>query len=305
MCRWLFLLVASWSGTTVAAEKLRGVIAAGYDKVYALHIADTGTDNVLKGRKISEYYDAHLAGFQAPSALADRTSAEVEILFRSAYLAGAYTFDAKYLSDMRRDIVALERRGVASPRDVRDFYHSLVAYRRFDEAASFLQAHPAIGSPPLPRVDDDVPDGYSGPSALYLVESSGEQRFHRRALPLAAAPAQVVVVSHPNCHFSRNASDAIERSDVLLPIFQAHSTWIAPQDGFIKVASLAAWNQTRKIPATALAYRQSEWPMFNNWATPTFYFFKDGNLVREVSGWPPEGNEEALKAALREVGLLQ
>jgi hypothetical protein len=45
--------------------------------------------------------------------------------------------------------------------------------------------------------------------------------------------------------------------------------------------------------------------MFNNWATPTFYFFKDGNLVREVSGWPPEGNEEALKAALREVGLLQ
>ncbi|WP_130617442.1 hypothetical protein [Dyella amyloliquefaciens] len=298
------MLVASWSATTDAAEILGSIIEAGYDKVYALNLADTGTDIDQKRRKISEYYDAHLARFQAPSALAGRASAEVDLLFRSAYLAGSYTFDAKYLSDMRRDIAALERRGVASQRSLSDFYHSLVAYRRFDEASSFLRAHPLTGVPPLPRVEDEVPDGYSGPSALYLVDASGGPILHRRASPLAVVSPQIVVVSHPNCHFSRNASDAIERSDVLLPIFQAHSTWITPQDGFIKITSLARWNQASKLPPTAVAYRQSEWPMFKNWATPTFYFFKGGKLVREVSGWPPEGNEEALKAAMREVGLL-
>src|SRR5215469_2018901 len=81
MTRWLFLLAASWSAAPDAAENLGDIIEAGYDKVHALNLADTGTDADQKGRKISEYYDAHLAHFQSPSALAGRAIAEVDLLF--------------------------------------------------------------------------------------------------------------------------------------------------------------------------------------------------------------------------------
>lgn len=304
MRRWLLLLAVSLTGGIHATEASLSSIEGHYDKLNALNFADTGTDNELKGRQIGGYYDAHVARLQKASALASRSDAEMDFLFRSALLASYYTFDERYMDDMRRDLAELSRRGVAPTQSLKDFYQALVAYRHFEEAADFRQTHPSIGVPALPVVYHELPQGYAGPTGLYLVESGTQRSFHRKALPLSASSARVVVISHPKCHFSARAVADIERSPVLLGIFQEHSTWITPQDGDIDVPNLAAWNHAHKIPPTAVTYRQSEWPMFHNWATPTFYFFKDGKLVREVSGWPPGGNEEALRAALREVGLL-
>lgn len=304
MHSWLLLLAVLVPGSMGGIEASRSTIEQDYDKIYALNMADTGTDNELKGRQIGAYYDAHLARFQEDTVLAGRSDAEVDLLFQSAFLAGFYTYDEKYLDDMRSDVAEFGRRGRVPEKVQVDFYHSLVAQRRFDEATRFQQAHPDAKLSALPIVHDDLPKDFRGPTGLYLVDSKSDRSFHRRVLPLTTSSAHVVVISHPKCHFSRNAVADIERSDTLLPIFQAHSIWITPQDGNIDVASLAAWNQAHRIPPTAVSYRQSEWPMFHNWATPTFYFFKDGKLVREVSGWPANGNHEALNAALREVGLL-
>lgn len=51
------------------------------------------------------------------------------------------------------------------------------------------------------------------------------------------------------------------------------------------------------------AYDLGEWPMIDDWATPIFYFLRDGRLVAKVIGWPRGGRVAGLETAIRDVGL--
>jgi hypothetical protein len=49
------------------------------------------------------------------------------------------------------------------------------------------------------------------------------------------------------------------------------------------------------------AYRQTEWPGFDIWAIPTFYFLKDGKIEAKVVGW--QGHRGAVLEAMKKIGL--
>lgn len=52
-----------------------------------------------------------------------------------------------------------------------------------------------------------------------------------------------------------------------------------------------------------IAFDRAEWPDFDSWSTPMFYFLCDGKLISVVEGWPSEGNKEALLKAAEQIGL--
>jgi len=54
----------------------------------------------------------------------------------------------------------------------------------------------------------------------------------------------------------------------------------------------------------AMIYRQSEWPFIRSSATPSFYFFRDGQLVSSFSGWAGADQKIALLAGLRAAGVV-
>ena len=44
-----------------------------------------------------------------------------------------------------------------------------------------------------------------------------------------------------------------------------------------------------------------EWPIVLNWATPSFYFFVDGELVVQLIGWQGESSADEFRQALLKI----
>jgi hypothetical protein len=118
-------------------------------------------------------------------------------------------------------------------------------------------------------------------------------------------PAQVVIVSHPLCHFSQAAVQDIQADPVLDKVFREHAKWLVPQDAHLYFDIMQRWNREHPGREVTMTVRREEWPMIDSWSTPTFYFLENGVVSAKVEGWPKGGRRPELLAALRQVGLVQ
>lgn len=256
-----------------------------------------------RARVIADIYRRVFATPQRRESLVSLDTADLRLFYEAAYEATFYTNDSAYLDDLRRDLDELERRKVATPLEASMMYRSLVALRRFDAARAFRMGHPRIDAEPLPTIARSlrVRQG-AQPNVLTVSVDGSMLTLGSARIP---APAGIVVVAHPLCHFTRNAVGAIESDPVLHALFKRHSLWIAPQDGHLELQAFRTWNALHPDEAMAIAYRQSDWPSIDGWDTPTFYFFRNGRVAAKVVGWPAEGHRDALLTAARNIGLLR
>lgn len=84
--------------------------------------------------------------------------------------------------------------------------------------------------------------------------------------------------------------------------------WLAPPFDSLTDGVIEEWN--RENPDFAFRYVEykSDWTQINYWGTPSFYFMKDGRLVKKVVRWPKDARGqrmEALRAGLRAIGATQ
>ncbi len=223
------------------------------------------------------------------------------LLFRAAHMAAFYSRKEKYVEDMSRVLDRLIAKGAASDVHFSQLFEAHVLTRSFDRAAEVYARHPtpAMEQLPLLVLGDIPPD--TGPTEL--VVSKADREITRRIVTLPQGP-HIIVVSHPLCHFSQNATAAIDKDVELAAVFRENAKWLAPVNGRLDVDLLQAWNKLHADAPITVAYRAEEWPLIDNWATPTFYFFRDGRLKSKVSGWPAEGRHQQLRDAARGVGLL-
>ncbi len=245
-------------------------------------------------------YDGLFASLQNRSNLTKLNGADVSLLYLAASMANFYTFDARYLDDMQLDLAELQKRGGATQANYDEMYYSFIATRQFSRARAFARAHPRLALVRIPEFRDVSDAGSSGPTAM-IVSPDGRV-LSRRSVNLHK-PAQIVVITTPFCHFSQRAIPNIESDTTLGQAFRDHATWLVPpvRGGFDDVEQ---WNREHPHEAMQIAYKFQEWPMFDRWETPTFYFLKRGKVVAQVVGWPRQGRKREVKAALRRVGLL-
>ena len=202
---------------------------------------------------------------------------------------------------MSRVLDRLVANGAASDLHFSELFEAHVLTRSFDRAAEVYARHrtPAMERLPVVVLGDIPPD--QGPTELVVSDDGRE--ITRRIVTLPPGP-HIIVVSHPLCHFSHNASVAIGEDAELSALFRAHAKWLAPVNGQLEADVIQNWNKANRDATVSIAYRAEEWPLIDNWATPTFYFFRDGRLQSKVTGWPAEGHHQQLRDAARSVGLL-
>lgn len=235
-------------------------------------------------------------------ALKRHSDDDLRYLFRSAGRASLYTADPQVVHDMRRAFAEMQRRNIAKKFDFQQLYGALIGARLLAEAVDFYREFHAMDLDALPAFRD-APGIKAGEPSEWIV-SQAEPELLRQSFTFDAS-AQVLVVSHPSCHFCQNAVRDIFADPQLGAVFAEHAHWLAPPEPRLAVERFQRWNRDHPKAPVAIAYKQSEWPMLGAWATPTFYFFRNGSLIAKVVGWPAEGRRDALRNALRQIGLLQ
>jgi len=260
-------------------------------------------------------YRELLSPFQTRSRLANLSAADITLLFRAASQVAANTEDARYVRDMQLDLNALRERGQASQPLYIELNEALIGSRMFSQARMLERAHPGtavevfhgsqgdrserVEMVSVPEFRDDT-SGRAGPTEMRV--SANGRLLARRAI-VANAPAQIIVVISPLCHFAQVGIRDIEGDPQLRAVFHDHAIWLVPP--FVtEFDAIAEWNSTHPDEPMALAYNFQDWSMLDEWDTPTFYFLRRGTVVGKVVGWPREGRKLEIRFALKRIGLL-
>ncbi len=189
----------------------------------------------------------------------------------------------------------LERRRIASELQVSDYHRTLVAARQWDEAKALARRFPEIELEALPAHFDPGEDT-DGLKAWDFDPASHVLR--RRGLGIEKALA-LVIVSHPECGFSRAAIRALELDPALAQALPERRYFVAPTFGGLRLDSIRAWNAAHPDSQHVLVDRPLEWAFVQKWNTPQFFFLVDGQLVEQVEGWPDDGQKSVLMDAAR------
>jgi hypothetical protein len=253
-----------------------------------------------KAEIIGSAYDDLFASVRPDKGLGKISDHDLDVLYNAAHVAAFYTIAERYIQDMTAVLNELEKRGLAARNHYLHMYEAFIKARMLAQARELAKRHPLPDLEVLPELGD-APDLVAGWPTELVVDPVAP-RLLRRSVDLHE-PAQVVVVSHPLCHFSQAAMQEIQADPVLRKIFDAHAKWLAPQDPRFDVDVLRRWNREHPGQEINLTFRREEWPMLDVWSTPTFYFFKNGAVTAKVEGWPKGGHRSELLAALRQVGL--
>ncbi|MEP1448828.1 MAG: hypothetical protein ABJK37_22175 [Paraglaciecola sp.] len=114
----------------------------------------------------------------------------------------------------------------------------------------------------------------------------------------------VVVVGSLFCQPSERFSEWLKGKPELRKIMAKHSTWITRQNGDLRLNEVLEYNYISDHQPYSFVYKKDQWSEITYWGTPTFYFFEQNSLVRQIVGWPKEGREVQLREALAAIGLL-
>lgn len=189
----------------------------------------------------------------------------------------------------------IERRGLASELEVGDYHRTLIADRQWDQAKALAQRFPQLELEPLPLNFDPGTDS----TDLKVWDYNPDSRtLERRSLGIEEGIA-LIIVSHPQCGFSRAAIRALESDPVLAQSLPKRRHYVAPTFGGLRLDTIRAWNTAHPSSRHVLVDRPLAWTFVQSWNTPQFLFLVDGKLVEQVEGWPDDGQKVALMKAAR------
>lgn len=225
---------------------------------------------------------------------------ELTNLFKAVHLVNFYQPRKERVEFLQKTYALLASSGIAYPKLAHDLYKGLIVARMFGEASKF-SAKPKNAVLPQYSEPETIEEGTQ---SIMRLTADGHQL--RREPFVIDDSAQVIIVSHPNCNFTRKAFTAIGREPLLSDIIADRSTLIMPAPSGLTINSVIDWNasdQYGKYPMNYV-YREINWREIDEWGTPIFYFFDEGEIKAKLVGWPKEGHMEQLKINLKQIGLL-
>lgn len=163
-------------------------------------------------------YDTRFTPMQSPHSLAQASDRDVAALFRASSSVSFYAPSASHLTDLRHDFAELEKRGMATDEQRQDVFQALFQSRDFTEMQRFAASHPNAGLPP-PVTSDPA---FSPGQMHSLLSVTGPHPVHPSVAVTPSGPF-VVVISHPGCHFTQHAIQAIEDDEALRAMIKDHS----------------------------------------------------------------------------------
>jgi hypothetical protein len=243
-------------------------------------------------------YKRLLGSAQKPRDLASSLDTyDLELLYRAALQMVHGDADRSFFEYTRYLLDTLAQRDDATPARVHAFFDRLVTARAFDEADRLVDDFPLSRLKRLPtRNFEGAP--HSIRNNLLQVDPDGRS-LSRAVLDLDRGLRMVVVAG---CHFAKDAATAVSADPQLDRWFHEHATWLAPEGEDLD--AVAAWNRQFPRHAIQIAWSASDWPKITSWRMPTFYVFRDHELVAQWSGWAPESGMRQLREHLHALGMV-
>jgi len=189
----------------------------------------------------------------------------------------------------------LERRGIASELQVSDLHRTFIAARMWEDAKALAKRFPGFELETLPAHFD--PGADTGGLKVWDFDPS-TQTLRRHDLN-ATGSLMLVIISHPNCGFSRAALRALEADPLLVQELPEQRYFVAPTPGGLQLESIRKWNAVHPDSRHVLVDRPLAWSFVKSWNTPQFFFLVDGLLVEHVVGWPDEAQGDVVRDAAR------
>ena len=292
----ILFLFSNWAVASTISGKLNAFIK--YNQ--GIGSSDKSTEQISLA--IQEQYQVLFLNEFKPEKLNALSTIDLEHLFSAAFEAAFYTEDQQRANDMALIVRYLQKKNKATNQHYEKLYNVYILVRMMTAAQDLRQKHPTPQMEPLPELLEAANLIKNMPTEWQV--SLSQHKLERRSVDINSG-SHVIVVSHPNCHFSQNAMREIMLDPILKQAFVTHVKWLIPQSYDLNFNSVQNWNHTHPELPMTIAYFSKEWPSIDYWGTPSFYFFKDGILHSKVIGWPREGNKEKLLEALRLIGLIE
>lgn len=276
----------------------------GFNALVQLQRSPADLPDAQQAKALLALYRLTFAAAFEPATLSQHSDVDLRYLFRSANLVAlpmAGAENPKIIDDMRAAFTELQRRGVAKAFDYQQMYGAFVGARMLSAAGDFFTRHHAMRLEALPTFIE-TPGIEPGAATEWIVSPVAKELTRKPYTKLGSA--QVLVIGHPLCHFTQNAVRDIFANPMLRTVFTEHAHWLAPQGPQLDMEEFQEWNRDHPEAPMHIAYQASEWPLVDAWATPTFYFLRDGVVAAKVVGWPAEGRFAELREALQRIGLL-
>ena len=272
----------------------------GLSRLQAIEEQTVGNERE-RARQMTDAFGRSLQDAYAPHRLSSASDSELEALFQVANRVVFYTHEPRHAALLARTADMLEARSLLTDAHRRDVYRGWVVTRGFEQANALARAHPALRLPVLPS----VPAAGDATAGQVVVWRPADDAETLSAQPVDLdAPTRVVVLSHPRCGFSQRAIAAIE-ADPALSVRLRDALWLAPPNGSLDLSDIQAWNRAHPDARLSYAIAMRDWPQFDSWATPVFYFMREGRVVATVTGWPKEGRARELHQAFAQMDALE
>lgn len=286
-------IIFSCSSLAATTRESSGSIAERFDSFVAIQQAqqDLRAKSVATSAKAA--FDERFSEFDSAEKLRPLDGDELELVFRATRLVAFYTMSPEQVAKLELVTSALESRGLAKQIHYSQLYGAYVSIRRFDLAGELSKQHPDVRLEALPEYVQKP--GLSEATRTWLSISTETDKLTREAVADSGAD-QLIVVAHPLCHFSAQAIVDIASDPLLSDLFRKHAQWLVPPGTYLDFAAVQQWRLDYPEQSLHLAYQASDWPEIDYWGTPTFYFLKNGAVVKKVVGWPPDGGKEAILA---------
>lgn len=188
----------------------------------------------------------------------------------------------------------LVRRNIATSDDVESLYRLLIANRRWAGADELAATRSDVGLKPRPAIQSTA----RRTEYRYGYSPSVDGAWLRETPLMDHAGTGLVVSVHPSCQFSRDALDAVFADKGLAPLMREAVLLLSPYTDTLD-GKVAAWNAAHPDQPMRYAIHKRDWPEISYWGTPSFYFLKDGEVLKKVVGWRKDESGER-KAALLE-----
>jgi hypothetical protein len=311
-----FLVALVVQGAPTFASQQSSVIQLRYNTYYAEYSRIGHGPPTIQAivEPTRSLYNRLIAPLQAKQNVAGLGASDAALLYQAAMLAQFYTCDVSQVHDMQLDLDRLGELHAATQLEYIEFQQALLRSRMFTQALAVQRAHPAstfelfhagpskmvklpMAMSSVPTFVDRADPMTRGPTEMVLSADGGT--LVRQDFDLDE-PSQVVVVISPDCHFAQADMPTVDKDAVIGPIFRQHATWLILQADPATFDEIHQWNSAHPTTQMVLAFKTTEWPMFDHWDTPTFYFFKNGKRVAEVSGY----FKPIVERDLKQIGLL-
>lgn len=296
---WLVPARASWSAM-IGNDRPLSPIAVAHARLKEVE-KQTADDARARARRMTEAFDRDLAAAYAPERLATASDEELEELFKAANRVVFYGHGPAHAVLLQRTAQSLDTRSKLTDEHRRDLYRAWVVTRQFDNANALARRHPGLQLQALPPVPTaDAP----GVGRVVVWRPADDAEALSAQVVEQDVPTRVVVLSHPRCGFSQRAIAAI-KADAVLSARLGDALWLAPPNGSLDLGDVQAWNRAHPDARLSYAVAMRDWPQFDSWATPVFYFMREGRVVATVTGWPREGRARELHQAFAQMDALE